>query len=136
MQDTFDVPGSTAPDSVADSIAPRLDFERLDVYRVAVEFHALAASLRLPPGRRELRDQLDRAALSIVLNTAEGAGRTGAADKARFYAMARGSAMECAALFDVLGNLALVPRALCVRARGLLVRIVQMQTRLCLRPKA
>ena len=37
-----------------------------------------------------------------MLNTAEGAGRTGAADKARFFAMARGSAMECAAILDVL----------------------------------
>ena len=141
MQDIFDVPGSAAPKSasldlvVADPTAPRLDFERLDVYRVAVEFHALAASLRLPPGRRELRDQLDRAALSVVLNTAEGAGRTGAADKARFYAMARGSAMECAALFDVLGNLRIAPRPTCVRARALLVRIVQMHTRLCVRRK-
>ena len=141
MQDIFDVPGSAAPESAAldsaraESTAPRLDFERLDVYRVAVEFHALAASVRLPLGRRELRDQLDRAALSIVLNTAEGGGRTGAADKARFYAMARGSAMECAALFDVLGNLGLVPRLTCVRARALLVRIVQMHTRLCLRSK-
>ena len=126
MADIFDVPGIAAP---------RLDFEKLDVYRVAMEFHALAASVRLPPGRRELRDQLDRAALSILLNTAEGGGRTSAADKARFYAMARGSAMECAALFDVLGNLALVPRLTCVRARALLVRIVQMHTRLCLRGK-
>ena len=72
--------------------APLLDFERLDVYRVALEFQALASSITLPQGRRELRDQLDRAALSIVLNTAEGAGRTGAADKARFFARARGSA--------------------------------------------
>ena len=127
MQDIFAAPDCAVPDSTA----PRLDFEKLDVYRVAVEFHALTASLRLPAGRRELRDQLDRAALSIVLNTAEGCGRTGAADKARFYAMARGSAMECAALFDVLANLGLAPRPLCVRARALLVRIVQMHTRLC-----
>ena len=136
MPHSLDVPGSDAPrPAVEDLAAPRLDFERLDVYRVAVEFHALAASLRLPPGRRELRDQLDRAALSVVLNTAEGAGRTGAADKARFYAMARGSAMECAALFDVLGNLRIAPRPTCVRARALLVRIVQMHTRLCVRRK-
>jgi four helix bundle protein len=107
MQDIFDVPGSTAPDATA----PRLDFEKLDVYRVAVEFHALAASIRLPAGR-------------LVLNTAEGGGRTGAADKARFYAMARGSAMECAALFDVLANLGITPRPTCARARALLVRIV------------
>ena len=139
MQDAFEFPGSAAPEVAADidvQATSRLDFENLDVYRVAIQFHALAASVRLPPGRGELRDQLDRAALSIVLNTAEGGGRTGAADKARFYAMARGSAMECAALFDVLGSLGLVPRPMRLRARGLLVRIVQMLTRLCLRLKA
>ena len=147
MQDIFDVPGSAAPESAAalesaaglgplETSAPRLDFEKLDVYRVAMEFHALVASVRLPAGRGELRDQLDRAALSIVLNTAEGGGRTGAADKARFYAMARGSAMECAALFDILGSLRLLPRPVCLRARGLLVRVVQMLSRLCLPPKA
>jgi len=130
MQDSLDVHGSAGSDP-----APLLDFERLDVYRVALEFQALASSIRLPQGRREMRDQLDRAALSVVLNTAEGAGRTGAADKARFYAMARGSAMECAALFDVLGNLRIAPRPTCVRARALLVRIVQMHTRLCVRRK-
>ena len=58
MQDSFDVHGSAAPDP-----APLLDFERLDVYRVALEFQALASSIALPQGRRELRDQLDRAAL-------------------------------------------------------------------------
>ena len=66
MQDSFDVHGSAGPDP-----APLLDFERLDVYRVALEFQALASSIALPQGRRELRDQLERAALSIVLNTAE-----------------------------------------------------------------
>jgi four helix bundle protein len=103
---------------------------------VALEFQALASSILLPHGRRELRDQLDRAALSIVLNTAEGAGRTGAADKARFFAMARGSAMECAAVLDVLRATGIVPGTTCVRGRSLLVRIVQMHTRLCLRVKA
>jgi hypothetical protein len=67
MQDTFDVHAAPAPDG-----GPLLDFERLDVYRVALEFQALATSIALPAGHRELRDQLDRAALSIVLNTAEG----------------------------------------------------------------
>ena len=131
MQDTFDIPAADAADR-----APLLDFERLDVYRVALEFQALATSIALPVGRRELRDQLDRAALSIVLNTAEGAGRSGAADKARFFSMARGSAMECAAVLDVLRATGLAPRPICVRGRSLLVRIVQMHTRLCLRPRA
>jgi hypothetical protein len=92
MQDRFDVHGSagSAPlEATEADPTPLLDFERMDVYRVALEFQALASSIRLPQGRRELRDQLERAALSIVLNTAEGAGRTGAADKARFFAIAR-----------------------------------------------
>src|SRR5688500_16889778 len=131
MQHGFDVPGSDGTGS-----APLLDFERLDVYRLAIEFQALASSIVLPSGRRELRDQLDRAALSIVLNTAEGAGRVGAADKARFYAMARGSAMECAAVIDVLRASALIPHPVCVRGRSLLVRIVRMHTVLCLRLKS
>jgi len=49
-----------------------------------------------------LRDQLERASLGIVLNIAEGAGRRSAADKRRFYEMARGSATETAAITDVL----------------------------------
>ena len=124
-------PVAAGPDPVT-----LLDFERLDVYRVALEFQVLASSIALPPGRRELRDQLDRAALSIVLNTAEGAARVGAADKARFFAMARGSAMECAAVLDVLRATGSAPRPICARGRSLLVRIVQMHTRLCLRLKA
>ncbi len=126
MQDSFDVHGSTAPGA-----ATQLDAEKLDVYRVALEFHALVSSLEFAPGRREIRDQLERAALSIVLNTAEGAGRSGLADKARFYSMARGSAMESAAILDVARATGLVPPATC--ARGLLIRIVQMHTRLCQR---
>ena|SRR5688500_19431241 len=130
MQHRFDVHCSADADG-----GPLFDFERLDVYRVAVEFQALASSIALPR-RRELRDQLERAALSIVLNTAEGAGRVGAADKARFFAMARGSAMECAAVIDVLRASALIPHPVCVRGRSLLVRIVRMHTVLCLRLKS
>jgi four helix bundle protein len=128
MQDTFDFHAAPASDG-----GPLLDFERLDVYRIALEFQGLATSIALPAGRRELRDQLDRAALSIVLNTAEGAGRSSAADKARFFSMARGSAMECAAVLDVLRATGLAPLPVCARGRGLLVRVVQMHTRLCAR---
>ena len=50
--------------------------------------------------------------------------------KARFYAMARGSATESAAVLDVLWVRGLVDARLRTRARSLLVRIVQMLTRL------
>ena len=53
------------------------DREKLDVYQLAIEFVAKANDIieRLPRGRGYLADQLQRAALSIVLNIAEGAGK-------------------------------------------------------------
>jgi four helix bundle protein len=130
MPDAF-TPGparlSAAPPFAGDAL---LDAEKLDVYRIALEFQAVAGQLVPKRGYSELRDQLERASISIVLNTAEGCGRTSPADKARFYAMARGSATESAAVLDVLWTRALVDARRRGRARSLLVRIVQMLTRL------
>lgn len=106
-----------------------LDPERLDCYRVAVEFQVLASNL-LPANQRVLRDQLERASVSIVLNISEGTGRRSRRDKARFYAMARGSAMECAAIVNLALMRDLAPYLDCRRGRSLLVRIVQMLTKL------
>ncbi len=108
---------------------PDLDPERLDCYRVALELNAFAQRL-IPRGHRELRDQLTRASLSVPLNVAEGAGRHAPREKAHFYAIARGSAMECAAIVDVVRSLGLVPIATCKEVRWLIVRIVQMLTKL------
>ena len=43
---------------------PLLDFERLDVYRCAIDFLALAVRVtaHMPRGQADLRDQLRRAA--------------------------------------------------------------------------
>ena len=65
-----------------------------------------------------------------MLNIAEGAGRTSGLDKARFYAIARGSATECAAIVDVLAVRGLIQPRVRSCARSLLVGIVQMLTRL------
>ena len=111
-----------------------LDAERLDVYRVAVEFQTVAAGIC--SNRRvgaTLRDQLDRASVSIVLCIAEGAGRRTARDKAHFFTIARGSATECAAVLDLLEARGLLSRSAHRHARGLLVRIVQMLSRLVAR---
>jgi four helix bundle protein len=114
--------------------ATRFDCERLDVYRVAVEFQAFAA--RLSANRRlgaTLRNQLDRASVSVVLCIAEGAGRRTARDKAHFFTIARGSASESAAILDLLAARCLLSDPDCRRGRGLLLRIVGMLTRLIAR---
>ncbi len=102
-----------------------IDAEKLRCYHVAVEMRALIAGV-LPNASRAARDQLDRASLSVVLNTAEGAGRRAPGDKARFYSIARGSANETVALLDV----ALPQDAASLTARGLVVRAIQMLSRL------
>lgn len=73
-----------------------LDHEKLTVYQSAIEFVILADEVaeQLPLGRRYLRDQLQRAGLSIPLNIAEGAGEYAFDEKARFYRMAKRSATE------------------------------------------
>jgi four helix bundle protein len=110
-----------------------LSFQKLDVYRCATEFLALTVefSEEIPRGNAQILDQLRRAATSIPLNIAEAAGRTGEADAARTYAIARGSAMECAAVFDALAILKLVAPDRHRRGIDLLERIVQMLTKLC-----
>jgi len=109
----------------------RLDAEKLDdAYRIAVESQTLSSSLLSGCNRRVLRDQLERGSVSAVLNIAKGAGRRSRADKRRFYSTARGSATECAAALDLLVARRLAPTAECRKARGLVVRIVQMLTKL------
>ena len=110
-----------------------LSFQRLDVYRCAIEFLAQAVDLsgRLPKGYAALADQLRRAALSCPLNIAEAAGRTSERDGARHYAIARGSAMECAAIVDAMRLLSVITEAEHATAVELLSRMVAMLTKLC-----
>lgn len=141
-------PGSPEPvgqapalDSTAASVAvaafgldsaaqePQLDANRLHVYHVALELHVLSSTL-VAALNRIVRDQLERASLSVVLNIAEAGGRRSRRDKARFYAIARGSATEVAALLDVLTLRRLASPASIRTGRRLAIRIVQMLTRI------
>jgi four helix bundle protein len=67
-------------------------------YDLALELHRSCEALRVPT---YLRSQLERASSSIVLNLSEGSGRTGLADRRRFYAIAFGSLREVQAILDI-----------------------------------
>jgi four helix bundle protein len=105
-----------------------LDHEKLTVYQAAIEFVILADDIieHLPRGRAYLSDQLQRAALSIPLNIAEGAGEYAVDEKARFYRMAKRSATECAGVLDVCQRLHLVDENRYIKGRELLIGIVSM----------
>jgi four helix bundle protein len=61
------------------------------------------------------------------LNLAEGHGRLSRAEQARFTLIARGSALECMAVLDLLVSNEVSPQAV-GEARRLLVRVVQTTT--------
>ena len=78
-------------------------FENLQVYQKAVDLADRVAVLAegFPRGYYYLVDQLNRAALSIATNLAEGNGRFTKADRKNFFIIARGSAQECVPLLEV-----------------------------------
>ena len=83
-----------------------------------------------PGFHREVCDQLDRASLSALLNTAEGNGKRQGKQRAKFFDDARGSAVECAACLDALvaRKLATIERV--IDGKRLLFRTVGMLTKL------
>ena len=113
------------PTTPAANEPPALDHERLDCYRVALEFAGLVPALTRAT-RASLRDQLERAAASTCLNLAEGWGRRTRPDRQHFFAIAQGSAMECAATIDLLRVNRHVSFADATRAKHKLTRVIQM----------
>ncbi len=108
------------------------DHERLEVYQIALRFLVLANDVaqQLPRGRGYLVDQLQRAATSVVLNIAEGAGEFAPKEKARFYRMARRSATESAAVLDACKHLELIAHEKYASGRDLLLQVVSMLVRM------
>jgi four helix bundle protein len=108
------------------------DHEKWDVYRAALEFIIVVKDVveKLPRGNAYLTDQLQRAATSVPLNIAEGAGEHSPDEKARFYRMAKRSATECSSILDVCKQLELIDENQHSKGRDLLLRIAAMLTKM------
>ena len=108
------------------------DHEKLEVYQAALEFMVMANDIveLMPRGKGYLANQLQRAATSIPLNIAEGAGEFSSKEKARFYRIARRSATECAAIIDLCYRVKLIEAHNYQPSRTQLLRIVSMLTKL------
>ena len=112
------------------------DHEKLDVYQLELKFLTWVtqflvnlASLSATQ-TRELRDQLDRASLSALLNTAEGNGKRQGRQRARYFDDARGSAIECAACLDASVAKAFSSLEEIQLGKEMLLRIVSMLSKL------
>ena len=103
------------------------DHEKLRVYQEALQFASMVEAFweRIKKSAA-IYDQLDRARTSILLNIAEGNGRYTAADRCRFFDMARGSVLECAACLDLLAVKNLIAKTELETGKASLGKIVSM----------
>lgn len=78
-------------------------FEKLMVYQKSVDFADQICQHieNFTRGYGFLVDQLNRAALSISANIAEGNGRFTIPDRRHFFGIARGSIQECVPLLEI-----------------------------------
>ncbi len=88
-------------------------FEKLLVYQKAMDFsdRICQTTQAFPRGFYFLIDQLNRAALSIPANIAEGNGRFTARDRKNFFGIARGSVQECVPLLELARRRGLIQQA-------------------------
>jgi len=103
-----------------------LSHEKLIAYQKSLEFAGWVESVLEGLPGRAVRDQLDRASTSIPLNLAEGNGKFSKADRARFWQIAHGSAVESSACLDVLVVKKLRTASQVEAGKALLVEIVRL----------
>jgi four helix bundle protein len=101
--------------------------EKLTVYQRALEFAAWSQQLiESVTKKTSTRDHLERSGDSIALNIAEGNGKFSQKDRARFFQIAHGSALESAACLDLLTARRCCPADAIVRGKAILEEIVKM----------
>lgn len=108
-------------------MSAQFDHERLRAYQEALRFVAwVGPVIEVLPAKLAARDQLDRASTSIVLNLAEGNGKRSHPDRCRYFDIARGSTVECAACLDVLTQRKQLDAAQVAAGKAILLDVVAM----------
>ena len=70
-------------------------------YQLAKDYYHRCQGLNLRP---PMKDQFDRAILSVVLNLAEGSGKLTKKERRNFYGISLGSLRETQAILDLLNQ--------------------------------
>ncbi len=109
------------------------DYKDLIAWRRAMELTKAAYLLARMLPREEnyaLADQIRRSSVSIPSNIAEGYGRTGSKEYARFLSMARGSSYELETQIILCVDLGYIQEADTVKAIGLCKEVARILTRI------
>ena len=105
-------------------------FENLEVYKKAITFADKVSSMaeNFPRGNFYLADQLNRAALSIATNIAEGNSKYHKADRKNFFRISRGSAFECVPILELSRRKKLIEEEISISLKKELDEICKMLT--------
>jgi len=109
------------------------DFERLEVYQLALEFLDFIFGICKNLARNLeyiLGDNLKRAGISISNNIAEGSGKKSSKEKARYYGISLDSTRECVNMFIILNRQKAITNDNYLKARTYSKRLTSMLFRL------
>lgn len=76
--------------------------QNFKTFQVALSFYQKCEKIEIK--NKNIRDQFERASLSIILNISEGYGRATEKDRRRFYTIAFGSLRETQCLLKVMNQ--------------------------------
>ncbi len=105
------------------------DHERLHVYQASLDFLKWLQNQkimeRIPKGLA-VHGHLDRASTSTPMNIAEGNGKFTQRDRCKYFDIARGSTLECAAVLDILVVKSILAEDEIVPGKKILYSIISM----------
>ncbi|AXY77416.1 four helix bundle protein [Paraflavitalea soli] len=111
----------------------QLAHKEMDVYKLARTFviSCYQLSKTFPPEEKfNMTQQVRRAALSVQLNIAESAARRSAAERRRFYEIARSSLVEIDTAMDIAVSLSYFTKDEIEELGNIMIRCFQMLTKM------